>query len=282
MPHPVMRLSILFALLIASLMPAAQAQIVPASAFPPLTGRVVDQADLLTPEQEQQITTQSDALEKASGRQFVVATISDLKGYEVRDYGYQLGRHWGIGTKENDGVILLVAPNERKVAIEVGYGLEPILTDALSSLIINQQILPHFKAGDMPGGIVSGAYAIMEQIGLPTDQAATRQQQLLAADKEARRDSGGSPLILLFWLIVVAMIVLPTLFNAVRGGRGSRYRGGRGPVVIWGPSSGGWSSSSSSDSWSSGSSGGSSWGGGGGGFSGGGGSFGGGGASGSW
>lgn len=274
-----MRLSVLFALLLASFIPAAQAQIVPASAFPPLTGRVVDQADLLTPEQEQQITVQSDALEKASGRQFVVATIPDLKGQEIRDYGYQLGRHWGIGTKENDGVILLVAPNERRVAIEVGYGLEPILTDALSSLIINQQIVPHFKAGDMPGGIVAGAYAIMEQIGLPADQAATRQQQLLAADKKAGRDGGGSPLILLFWMIVVAMIVLPALFNGLRG---NRYRGGRGPVVIWGPSSGGWSSSSSSDSWGSSSSGGSSWGGGGGGFSGGGGSFGGGGASGSW
>lgn len=268
-----MRLSVLFALLLALLVSAAQAQIVPTDAFPKLTGRVVDQAGLLTQDQVRQITAQSDALEKASGRQFVVATISDLKGYEIRDYGYQLGRHWGIGTKENDGVILLVAPNERRVAIEAGYGLEPILTDALSSLIINEQILPRFKAGDMAGGIVAGAYAIIEQIGLPADQAAARQQQLLAERK--KKKSGGNPFVLLFWLIVIAMIVLPMLFG---GRRGRRYRGGHGPVVIWGPSSGGWSSSSGNNSWGSG--GGSSWGGGG--FSGGGGSFGGGGASGSW
>lgn len=269
-----MRLSVLFAFLIALLPQAAHAQTVPADAFPPLSGRVVDQADLLTPDQEQQIAAQSDALEKATGRQFVVATIRDLNGYEIRDYGYQLGRHWGIGTRENDGVVLLVAPNERKVAIEVGYGLEPILTDALSSLIISEQILPRFRAGDMAGGIVTGADAILSQIGLPADQAAARQQQLLAEHK--RENSGGNPLVLLFWLIVIAMIVLPMLFG---GRRGRRYRGGHGPVVIWGPSSGGWSSSSGSDSW--GSSGGSSWSGGGG-FSGGGGSFGGGGASGSW
>jgi len=266
-----MRLPILFALLLVSLMPAAHAQIVPQGTFPPLSGRVVDQANLLSPDQEQQIAAQSDALEKTTGRQFVVATISDLKGYEIRDYGYQLGREWKIGTKENDGVILLVAPNEREVAIEAGYGLEPVLTDALSTIIINDEILPRFKVGDMPGGIIAGADAIVAQIGLPPEQAATRQQQMLAAQKN--QGGGGNSFILLFWLVVIAMIVLPMLFG---GRRGRRYRGGPGPVVIWGPpTGGGWGSSS-------GSSGGSSWGSGGGGFSGGGGSFGGGGSSGSW
>jgi len=259
------RLHFLFALLFAVVAAPASAQ-----TFPPLTGRVVDQAGLLDPQQEAQIAAQSDALEKATGRQFVVATVQGLQGREIRDYGYQLGREWKIGTKENDGVVLLIAPNERKVAIEVGYGLEPVLTDALSTLIINDEILPRFKAGDMPGGIVAGADAIMAQIGLPADQAAARQQQLLAAKKS--KGSGGSSLILLFWLVVIAMIVLPMLFG---GRRGRRYRGGGGPVVIWGPSSGsGWGSSSSSSD--------SSWGGSSGGFSGGGGSFGGGGASGSW
>ncbi len=265
-----MRLPMLLPLLLALFAPAAHAQIVQPNDFPPLKGRVVDTANLLSDDQEKQIDAQSDALEKATGRQFVVATIPDLKGQEIRDYGYQLGRAWKIGTKENDGVVLLIAPNERKVAIEVGYGLEPVLTDALSTLIINDQILPRFKAGDIPGGIIAGADAIVTQIGLPPEQAAARQQQLLAAQKQ--QGSGGSSLILLFWLVVIAMIVLPMLFG---GRRGRRYRGGGGPVVIWGPSSGG--------GWGSSSSGGGSWGGsGGGGFSGGGGSFGGGGASGSW
>jgi uncharacterized protein len=263
------RLPAIFALLLAFVSLPAHAQTVAIDAFPTLEGRVVDQAELLSADQEKLISAQSEALEKATGRQFVVATVKDLRGYEIRDYGYQLGRHWKIGTKGNDGVILLVAPTERKVTIEVGYGLEPILTDALSSLIINEQILPRFKAQDVAGGIIAGADAIVTQIGLPADQAAARQQQLLAERK--RESSGGNPLILLFWLIVIAMIVLPML-SRLRGGRS--YRGGRGPVVIWGPPSGGWGSSSGGSSWGGG--------GGGGGFSGGGGSFGGGGASGSW
>src|SRR5687767_12165911 len=104
-----------------------------AQTFPELTGRVVDQADLLNPQQEAELTQRLEALEKASSRQLVVATVTRLEDYPIEDYGYRLGRHWGIGQSEaNNGIILLVAPNERKVRIEVGYGLEPIMTDALS------------------------------------------------------------------------------------------------------------------------------------------------------
>ncbi|MGN6500978.1 MAG: TPM domain-containing protein, partial [Tsuneonella sp.] len=125
--------------------------------FPPLTGRVVDAANVIPPEVEASLDAKLAALEQQSQRQLVVATIPDLQGYEISDYGYQLGRHWGLGDKgRNDGAILIVAPNERKVRIEVGYGLEPVLTDGLSSLIIQNDILPRFKAGDMPGGIVAG------------------------------------------------------------------------------------------------------------------------------
>lgn len=237
-----------------------------AQTFPTLTGRVVDQAGLLNADQVRQIAARSEALEKASGRQFVVATVNSLEGRDIQDYGYRLGRHWGIGTKEeNDGVLLLVAPNERKVRIEVGYGLEPILTDALSSVIINRQILPRFRDGDMAGGIVAGADAIVTQISLPPEEAAARQQQLLAAEQE--RGKGGIPVSLIFWLVILFFFVLPILFR----GRGGKRHRGAGPVVIWGPGMGGWGG---------GSSGGSSWGGGS--WGGGGGSFGGGGASGGW
>ena len=245
-----------------------------AQTFPALSGRVVDQANLLDPAQEADLTAKSEALEKASGRQFVVATVNSLEGREIEDYGYRLGRAWGIGTKDQkDGVILLVAPNERKVRIEVGYGLEPILTDALSSVIINRQILPAFKAGNMADGIMAGADSVMRQVSLPADEAAARQKQILAGEKKESR--GAPPFVLIFWIVVLCITLLPLL----RGRKGRKYRRGRGPVVIWGPGFGG---SGDGGGWGSG--GGSSWGGGGGGggFSGGGGSFGGGGASGDW
>src|SRR5690606_31965183 len=102
------------------------------------TGRVVDEARLLSAEQEATLTTRLEALEAETSDQLVVVTVNDLEGYPIEDYGYRLGRAWGIGQAEDDsGVLLIVAPNERKVRIEVGYGLEPILTDALSARIIH-------------------------------------------------------------------------------------------------------------------------------------------------
>ena len=257
-----------------------------AQSFPPLSGRVVDAADLLSPEQEAQLTQLSAGIEQAAGRQFVVATVPSLEGREIEDYGYRLGRAWGIGQKgANNGIILLVAPNERKVRIEVGYGLEPIMTDALSSVIINQTILPRFKAGDMAGGIVAGADAIASQMKLPPEAAEQRaQQQVGQANQQRRRSGGGGDVgIAIFWIVVVMFVVFPMVAGRGRGrGRGRRYRSGIAPVVMWGPGLGGGSSwGGGGSSWGGG---GSSWGGGGGGggFSGGGGSFGGGGASGGW
>lgn len=243
-----------------------------AQSFPPLTGRVVDQAKLLSPEQAAALDAKLAALEQQSGHQMVVATVASLQDYPIEDYGYRLGRAWGLGDKKgNDGLILLVAPTERKVRIEVGYGLEPIVTDALSSVIIQRQILPHFREGDMAGGIVAGADALVQLLQLPADQAQARAQQLVDEDRKAEK--GGVPISLIFWIIVLLFIFGSSIFNRFGGGR--RYRGGAGPVVIWGGGGG----------WGGGSGGG--WGGGGGGFSGGGfsgggGSFGGGGSSGSW
>jgi uncharacterized protein len=251
-------------------MPAA------AQTFPPLSGRVVDAAKLLSPEQVAQLTQLSEQVEKASTRQFVIATIPDLQNYPIEDYGYRLGREWKIGQKDaKNGIILIVAPNERKVRIEVGYGLEPIMTDALSSVIINDNILPRFKAGDMPGGIIDGANAIAEQMKLPLEAAEQRAKQAVG-EAPARHRNKGNPLAVVFWVIVIVVIILPMAFGRARG---RRYRGGLGEAVLWGSALSNLGSSSSS--WGSG--GGSDWGGGGGGgFSGGGGSFGGGGASGSW
>src|SRR5690606_9503078 len=107
------------------------------------------------------LTTRLEALERDTTDQLVVVTVPDLQGREIEDYGYQLGRAWGIGQAENDnGVLLIVAPIERKVRIEVGYGLEGVLTDALSALIIQNQILPAFRDGDYALGVAQGVAAI--------------------------------------------------------------------------------------------------------------------------
>ncbi len=240
--------------------------------FPKLTGQVVDAAGLLTPDQQAALSQKLHNLEQATSRQLVIATVPDLQGYPIEDYGYKLGRAWGIGQKgANNGAILLVSKGDRKVRIEVGYGLEPILTDALSNQIIQDKILPAFRSGDYAGGINAGVDAIVQQLQAPPEEQEKQVQQAVQAQRHARHHSG-SFVPLIFWGIIMLFVLLP----AVRGRRYGRRFGGL-PVVIWGPGFGG--------GWGGGSSGGGGWGGfsgGGGGFSGGGGSFGGGGASGGW
>jgi uncharacterized protein len=239
-----------------------------AQTFPPLTGRVTDAANIIPDDREAALSQKLAALEAQSGRQFVVATIPSLEGYEISDYGYRLGRAWAIGSKEkNDGALLIVAPTERKVRIEVGYGLEGILTDGLSSLIIQNEILPKFREGDMPGGIEAGADAVLAQLTLPEDQARIRAAQAQSAAMTTP-EQGFGPMIF-FGLLFFAMFILPML---TRGARRRGYRPkGMGPVILWAVADALANARTSS--------GGSSFGGG---FSGGGGSFGGGGSSGSW
>ncbi|MDZ7588276.1 MAG: TPM domain-containing protein [Parasphingorhabdus sp.] len=242
-----------------------------AQTFPPLTGRVVDAANILPPQQAADLSNRLEALEAQSQRQLVVATIPDLQGYDIADYGYQLGRAWGIGDQQrNDGILLIVAPNDRKVRIEVGYGLEGIMTDALSNQIIQQQILPRFRDGDMPGGIVAGTDALIAQLQLPEEEA--RKVAAQAAQQQSRGEEINiGPLI--FWgLILFFFVILPILRSA---GRGRRHGSGLGSIILWEIASAAARGASNG--------GGSGWGGGGGGgFGGGGGSFGGGGSSGSW
>ncbi len=265
-------LMMLFALLLAA---PAHAQ-----TFPQLTGRVVDQANLLSPEQEGQLTQRLEALERASTRQLVVVTLTDLQGYDIADYGYRLGRHWGIGQRESrNGAMLIVAPSERRMRIEVGYGLEPILTDALSNQIINDIIRPRFRENDFAGGIIAGTDAIIQQLGAPPEQAEQRALQAAEAQRSRGNSGGGSIFTLIFWGIVILFIIMAMARGGGRRGRryGTHRRRRGGPIVIWG-SGGGWGGGGGG--WGSGGGG---WGGGGGGgFSGGGGSFGGGGASGGW
>ena len=245
-----------------------------AQAFPELTGRVVDQAGLLTAEREAALTERLEALEAQTSDQLVVVTVDSLEGRPIEDYGYQLGRAWGIGQEGRDnGVLLIVAPNERKVRIEVGYGLEPVLTDALSARIIHDEILPAFRTGGFERGVTQGVDAIIGQLTLDREEA-------LARAREAERPE---PTMLWSVLIVVSVFLALGAIGAIQaarapGRRGRRRRDGLTPILVWRAAEAARGGSGGSGSRSGGGFGG----GFGGGYSGGGGSFGGGGASGGW
>lgn len=227
--------------------------------FPALTGRVVDEAGLLSPQTHAALNEKLTAHETQTGQQIVVVTLNSLHGEDIAEYGYQLGRHWQIGQQgEDNGALLIIAPQERKVRIEVGYGLEGVLPDAISFDIIQNVILPEFRQGDYQAGIVAGVDAML---------AATANDYSPRGPQEKRRK--GAAIVMLLLMGGLAFLLI---------GLAGRYGGGRGlrRSTTWGGFVGGLGA---------GSLGGGRFGGGGfggGGFSGGGGSFGGGGASGGW
>ncbi|WP_294321727.1 YgcG family protein [uncultured Sphingomonas sp.] len=279
----------------------------PASAqtFPKFTGLVVDDANVLPPETRADLTQKLQALQRDTKRQFVVATIGDMQGYPLEEYGYRLGRAWAAGLKDVDnGVILFIAPNnpggQRGPRIEVGYGLEPILTDAISSAIIRQQMMPKLKEGDVPGAMTAGADAVIAQLRLSPEEAQARVDAAAAAFDRGRQQrtsgSDGGAVIGIVFFVGVGLLIFGIIAVSSRRRRigpwGRPHRGSTAgdvaQVVLWsiadelargamrgGSCGGGWSGGGSSGSSGGGWSGG--------GFTGGGGgSFGGGGASGNW
>ena len=249
----------------------ASAQMVRAAAWPALAGRVVDTAGMLSPAAEAELDAALAAFEAKSSDQLVVVTIPGLDGAVLEDYANGLFRHWQLGqARQNNGVLLLIAQADRKVRIEVGYGLEGTLTDALSRLIIETVIVPNFRKGDFEAGIVQGASQIA---GVLSGDSAELEER-------ARRNAvqpGGDPAEWIITVIVglwICFVIGSILFSFLAQAYGRRLGPGRyewlGTEFDTRPSSG----SGSGGGWSSGSSGG--------GFSGGGGSSGGGGASGGW
>lgn len=249
---PQVRLGFLVALFLALASFAAGAD---EPSFPALSGRVVDAAGILKPEDRASLEAKLKAYEEKTSDQVVVATIPSLQDRTVEDYANRLFRAWKLGqAKTNNGALLLVAPNERKVRIEVGYGLEGALTDALSKVIITTAIAPRFKTGDYAGGINAGVDAMLSILAGDAEEWQRR--------GKVRSDEADPGQVIVF--IILFFIIVLVVYRMNRGGRG-----GGGFVILPGPSSGGWS-------------GGVSGGFDGGGFSGGGGSSGGGGASGDW
>lgn len=249
--------AIVFSVILASATFAAAAT----PKFPTLTGRVVDDAGVLSASTQSSLTEMLAEHERATGEQIVVVTLPSLQGLTIEDFGYQLGRNWGIGEKgKNNGVLLIVAPKEHKVRIEVGYGMEGTLTDAASRTIIERKILPNFRRGDFNAGVIAGTTSILKVLranevleqGSYSDNPV--EGNYLATDWEIL-------IALAIWIILVIMLDrLGSANDVIR--RMGRVVGRAGTNYHAGWSGGGWS--------------------GGGGFSGGGGSFGGGGASGSW
>jgi uncharacterized protein len=249
-----------------------------APTYPSLTGRVVDDAHILSPQAQAELTQELAGLEQKTSRQLVVVTLPSLQGYEIEDYGNGLIRAWGIGQKQtNNGALFIVAPNERRVRVEVGYGLEGVLTDAISKIIINREVVPRFRQRDMEGGVVAGTRALIEQLSLDTSTAEQRaaQAEQQQADQRvyARRGGHGNPIA----GIVVFFVIIWVIMGVLRGGGGG-LGGFLGGMFLGSMLGGG----RRYDDWGGGGGGFGGGGFGGGGFSGGGGSGGGGGASGSW
>ena len=276
------------ALIVAAL--AIVAVPVAAQTVPKFTGLVVDAANVLPDATKADLTAKLQALQKDTNRQLVVATIPDLQGYPLDAYGNTLIRTWGVGLKGADnGAILFIAPNEpaghRGPRIEVGYGLEPILTDAMSSVIINQQMIPKLVAKDVPGAMEAGTDAIIQQLRASPEEAKAKTDAAIAQfDKTHRRrgtdNGGGGWFGLVIWLVIMGVFVA-SRFG--RRGQGTRFGGSTWPIFLWGAlgSGGGGGSSWGGGGGGSSDDGGGGWGGGG--FTGGGGgSGGGGGASGGW
>jgi uncharacterized protein len=179
--------------------------------LPSLSGRVVDQANIVQPSTRNAIEQKLADLETKSGIQLVVATVPSLEGQDIEPYANELFRNWKLGEKtKNNGVLLLVAPNERRVRIEVGYGLEGTLTDALSKVIIANAMTPRFRAGDFGDGISRGVDDIITV--LTTDASEWQQRPSLRLDNQQTADP-------MSWILIAALIALITLLIVSPGFR---------------------------------------------------------------
>jgi uncharacterized protein len=226
--------------------------------FPELSGRVVDQADLLSAEDRAALTATLENLEAKTTDQLVIVTLKSLQGTSIEDYGYQLGRHWQIGQKgKNNGALLIVAASERRVRIEVGYGLEGTLTDALTRYIIETSILPRFKAGDFPGGIKLGTEKIVQLLTGDPDDLKSAAAQYTSTDG---RNAGAAvwPFLVLialgagllifctvtsggaFCQVIFQILFFAMLSGSSRSSRGNSPFSGGGGSFGGGGSSGSW------------------------------------------
>lgn len=182
-----------------------------AKEIPPLTGRVVDLANLIPADERQRLDEKLAAFERETGDQVAVLTVDSLEGEDIEGYANKVARAWALGQKGKDtGALLLVARQDRKMRIEVGYGLEPVLTDLQTKVIQEEVIIPYFKKDDYGGGIEAGVDAILATVQGKPFQPAPQPQP------EQSGDSGGGGG---FGFLIFALFALgPFLLNAIRSG----------------------------------------------------------------
>ncbi len=170
--------------------------------FPTLEGRIVDEVNLLSNETKANLNQILATHEKETSNQIVLVILKTLNGYEIADYSYQLGRYWGIGQKDkNNGVLLVIALKERKIRIEVGYGLEGALTDKISHDIIEYTIKPNFKRKNFEKGVIEAINEIIKAI----------KGEYKAEEQTMALDSETEPLI--FFIIIFISIILSSFFG---------------------------------------------------------------------
>lgn len=252
-------------------------------------GPVYDGANIIRPGEKDLLEARLADYNRTTGRSIIVATVPSLDGQDIESYAQRLATAWDIGGKETEnGLLFLVAPNERRMRIHTARGLQERMTDIMSGRIIRDVVTPQFKAGDLSGGIVDGVEAIIAQLDM--DPAQARAIEEAEAARRANAGEAAGPVIagVIFWIVMIVVFAL--VFG--RRAHGRRYRGGGaagavGEVLMWTAinaalnsgrgSGGGWGGGSSGGGWGGGGGGG-----GFGGFGGGGGGFNGGGASGGW
>ncbi|EYS94618.1 TPM domain-containing protein [Bartonella bacilliformis] len=199
--------------------------------FPILTGYVNDGAHLLDHTTIEDLTEKLDVLEKKTGNQVVIATVPTLSGIDIETYSNSLFRTWNLGQKQiNNGVLLVVAPNEREVRIEVGYGLEGELTDVISAVIINNFILPSFREGNYQEGIVKAINAIInitvEKNSDLTNKIKKQAEILETKHKQAKKEKIITNIVMfLIFFIMVCLPILAMIFGEKVAPRQYRWMG---------------------------------------------------------
>ncbi|MEZ4279705.1 MAG: TPM domain-containing protein [Myxococcota bacterium] len=184
----------------------------------PLEARVHDDAHLLAPDEARALEAELAGFERETGHQLVVLTVPNLEGEAIEAFSLRVAEQWQVGdAQRDDGAILIVAAEDRRARIEVGYGLEGVVPDALAARILRDVMIPRFRAGEMGEGVRAGARAIM---------AAARGEVVPEAERDARRGGGGDP-----GLSVAHAVLMAVLVGAFVGGNFGRRRRAVGSVV---------------------------------------------------
>lgn len=227
------RLLALLRLCLAAVLLAAAGMAAHAQDYPPRPdGPVYDGANILSPETEAQLDQQLRAYNAQTGRAIIVATVPSLGGASIESYATTLYTDkWGIGGAQRDaGLLLLIAPAERKMRIEVGYGLHGWFGGIMAGRVINDVIAPRFKEGNFDAGVTDGVAAILAHLAKAPEDAAAIEEAAQAAQAQKNRSDGGFPVGVLIWLaFIFFFFVLPLL--AGRRRRRKYHSSGKGP---WG------------------------------------------------